>query len=282
MTPSDTTAPVLALNKAPAAEIAATTATFEFSADDSTAKFECSLNMGAFENCLSPKNYSSLPDGDYRLELRARDPAGNLSASKIYTWKVNRAALAVTITTSVAPYTRSQSSSFAFSSQSPSVTFECKVDALDYLPCVSPKQVTGLPEGNHTFQVRAKSSDGIFSAPAPALWTVDLTAPLIAINSGPVGNVSIGQAGSSVASFTFNIQDVGGSQLESTTCRLDAGAEVACSTSANFTVTGNGATHTFTVTARDKAGNISTASRAFVFTTDPPPPTDPGGSSSGP
>lgn len=276
---ADTTAPVLTLNKAPAAEIAANSATFEFSADDLTAQFECSLNMGGFETCLSPKTYSSLADGNYRLELRARDSAGNFSPSKIYSWKVNKAALAVTISSSVAPYTRSQSSTFAFSSQSTSATFECKVDSLDYLPCVSPKLITGLPEGNHTFQVRAKSSDGIYSAPAPALWTVDLTAPLIAINSGPAGNVNIGQAGSAVATFTFNIQDVGGSQFESATCQLGAGAATACTNSASYTVSGDSVTYTFTVTAKDKAGNTSSASRAFMFYTEQPPtnPESPGG-----
>ena len=73
----DTVAPDTSIDAGPDSETEATSATFEFSADEAGAGFECTLDGGAFEPCSSPHTVDGLALGDHTLLVRARDAAGN-------------------------------------------------------------------------------------------------------------------------------------------------------------------------------------------------------------
>jgi len=65
---------------------------------------------------------------------------------------------------------------FNFSSE-PNSTFECSLDGGGFASCTSPKNFTGLTDGSHTFQVKAKDAAGNTDAtPATLTWTVALPA----------------------------------------------------------------------------------------------------------
>lgn len=78
--PPDTTAPDTTITQGPAATTESTEATFEFTSTE-PGTFECKLDAGAFEVCVTPKVYTGLAVGTHTFESRATDAAGNTDAS---------------------------------------------------------------------------------------------------------------------------------------------------------------------------------------------------------
>ena len=98
----------------------------------------------------------------------------------------------------------SRHASFEFGSPRPNAQFQCRLDGGDFTPCASPQEFSDLPEGSHTFEVRAYDQYGnVDGSPAIYTWVVDVTAPALQITfaggsapsvSGTAGNGS-GDAG---------------------------------------------------------------------------------------
>jgi Bacterial Ig-like domain len=153
----------------------------------------------------------------------------------------------------------SSSTSFAFSSSEPNSTFECSLDGGAFTSCSSPKSYTGLSEGSHTFQVRAKdTANNVDPTPASRTWTVDTVAPSVSIDSGPSGAVS-----NTSASFTFSTND----QSATFQCSLDGAAFASCSSPKSYTGLSEGS-HTFQVRATDAAGNTDSIPASTTWTVD--------------
>ncbi len=75
-------------------------ASFAFSSSEPDSSFMCSLDEAAFESCSSPKEYSSLNDGDHTFQVRAVNAAGNVDPTP-----ANRAWTVDTRTPKVEPAT---------------------------------------------------------------------------------------------------------------------------------------------------------------------------------
>jgi hypothetical protein len=70
----------------------------------------------------------------------------------------------------------STDATFAFTASEAGSRFECRVDAAAYASCASPRTLTGLAPGTHSFDVRAIDAAGnIDSSPATRTWTVQQT-----------------------------------------------------------------------------------------------------------
>jgi hypothetical protein len=82
-----------------------------------------------------------------------------------------------TIDSTPANPTASTAANFAFSGTdagSGVASFECRLDAGSFSACASPRSYADLPDGSHTFQVRALDGAGnIDSSPAAFTWTID-------------------------------------------------------------------------------------------------------------
>ncbi len=70
-----------------------TSASFDFSADEPGATFECAIDGGAWGACTSPKAYAGLADGGHTFEVRATDPAGNTDGNPAaFNWTIDTVA----------------------------------------------------------------------------------------------------------------------------------------------------------------------------------------------
>lgn len=74
-----------------------TSASFEFSASQSGATFECALDGGAFAACASPKSYTGLAVGAHTFNVRARNIGGDISPVATYAWTIGPAPVPATV-----------------------------------------------------------------------------------------------------------------------------------------------------------------------------------------
>ena len=155
---------------------------------------------------------------------------------------------------------RSSTVTFRFSANQPGSTFECSLDGGAFEACTSPRQLTGLANGSHTFAVRA-SADGIEDpTPATATFTVDTAGPpdtkppITTIEKAPKRKVKTAKGKAKVkVAFTSNEPD------STFQCKVDKGKFKPCGSPLTAKLkakTGKGAKHTIQIRAVDAAGNV--------------------------
>jgi hypothetical protein len=261
----DTIAPDTTITSAPPVFSSLSSATFSFTSSESPSTFACKLDAGAYVACTSPQSYTSLSSGVHTFAVRATDTAGNTDATPAtYNWTPGGPPPDTSITANPTNPSTSSAASFSFTSTATPATFECKLDGAAFAACTSPRSLTGLTDGSHTFQVRSTDAEGSTDGtPASYTWAVDTTPPNTTITSGPPNPSS-----SSTATFTFTSTEAG-----SFRCSLDAGAASACTSPKTYTGVSDGA-HTFSVAAVDNAGNVDPTPATYTWISggDPPPP----------
>jgi hypothetical protein len=122
----------------------------------------------------------AIADGEYRLlacadvnhEVRERDERNNCAQSDRALIVDTTPPPAPSIAESPSPVTIGGDAQFAFSSTESGASFVCALDSAPLAPCTSPAEYTGLADGDHTFQVRARDAAGNQSAPAKVTWLV--------------------------------------------------------------------------------------------------------------
>ena len=263
----DTTPPDTTLTATPPNPSSSADAAFGFTGSDSSAgvaRFECQLDSDAWATCVSPRTYSGLSEGDHTFRVRAIDGAGNSDASPAeHTWTIALPQPPDTTLTSAPPVlSNSATASFTFSSNASSSTFECQLDSAPFAACTTPTSYSGLTDGSHTFQVRARNASGQTDpTPASFVWTIDTAAPSLTLDGKPSALTNV-----PTATFTFSSTEAGAT-FE---CRLNNGAWVACASPQSYPNLADGG-HTFDVRAKDAAGNTSNPiSHAWTVDTVPP------------
>jgi large repetitive protein len=263
----DTRPPATTIDSGPSGTFPSTTATFAFSSNEAAATFECSLDGAPYAACATPKTYSNLAVSAHTLNVRAKDAAGNVDGSPATrSWTVelppDLSPPDTGVLTGPTNPSPTHSPSFTFvgaddSSPASGLTYECRLDAGAFAPCLSPKSYVGLSHGVHTFEVRAIDLAGkVDPSPATYTWMLDLFAPETTIESGPSGTTT-----STSETFTF-VADQPGSTFQ---CSLDSGAYVACTSPKNLTGL-TGGSHTFRVRAVDPAGNVDPTAATRTWT----------------
>ena len=167
--------------------------------------------------------------------------------------------------------TADQTAEFAFSSDDVGATFECELtgpgQSAGFTTCTSPKTYTSLADGDYTFSVRAKDNIGNADpSPATNSFTVDNTAPVTTIDSGP------GSRNDGSADFAFSSNESGSTfECELTGPGQSAGFST-CTSPQGYTGLADG-DYTFSVKATDAAGNTDATPETNNFTMDGTAPT---------
>jgi len=185
----DTVAPAVSLTDRPSDPSGASEAVFSFTAGEPAA-FACSLagpRSSGPSACASGIAYPALPDGRYRFEVTATDPAGNRGDPVAYEWQVESPAGPPPPPPSEPPppppppavdRTRPQTRLvtgprkrlragrdgrrrvvFRFTSNERGADFVCRLDRRRATPCISPRAYT-VATGKHTFRVTAIDAAG--------------------------------------------------------------------------------------------------------------------------
>jgi hypothetical protein len=246
----DLTAPTAKINTHPIDPSPGKSASFGYGSSDGGTKFECRLNPVevSFSICgAQTKTYLGLADGKYKFEIRAIDAAGNVQATPTaFAWTVDNSLIdstppETTIISRPPDPTTSPAASFTYASNEPGSSFQCKLDGGAFNSC-SPAGVTytGLGEGPHTFQVRAKdASDNVDPTPAGYSFQVVLTGSAAPLGARPLPtpkskatktapNTAIAKQGTRLhdrtPTFRFS-SSKGGSSFQ---CKLDGGPYLRC------------------------------------------------------
>lgn len=176
-------------------------------------------------------------------------------------------------------FTNSASAAFGFSSPGGTASFECRLDSSGggtWQNCSPPKSYSGLADGSHTFEVRARDAAGtVDPSPASRSWTVDTTAPAIQL-SGPLKEAADlgepltessygltvtstdGQSSSGVKSIEILVDDGETNDYAEQACQQGS-----CSMSLDWTLETqdfSGGDHPVTVVVQDQLGQQTEAS----------------------
>ena len=242
-----------------------------FESADPDATFECrvdSVNEADWTHCEPGAPLTELDDGSHHFEVRAVDQVLNRDetpASRNFV--LDTVAPATSIDGGPADPTNDNTPSFTFSGGD---SHECSIDGADFAACTSGTPLPALPDGAHTFEVRALDLAGNHDEDPPSRqFRVDTADPVLTITGPALTN-------DTTPTFTLSANETLG--LGGFSCKVDSQA-VPCDDSVTSPPRLEG-THTVEVTASDEAGNEASASKSFVVDVTPPnttPGTGPAG-----
>lgn len=161
----------------------------------------------------------------------------------------------------------SNAAAFRFSSSESGSTFTCSLDGAAFTACSSPKSYASLPDGVHTFQVRAKDRAGnVDPVGVVRSWRSDTRKPTVRTVTPGVGARGVAATANVVATFSeaMNRVTLGAATVtlkrKGTTTAIPAAVSSATGTNVVLnprTSLRRGATYVATVNSRakDKAGN---------------------------
>ena len=197
----DTTPPVASIDTHPSSLTNSTTATFAFSANE-TSTFQCRLDSASFSDCTSSVSYNGIGDGTHTFSVQATDQAGNTGTPANYSWNVDTTPPALNSVNVDAPtIAEGTSTTLTASASGDAVAAEFYVDADAGAGSNTPMSGgdgtftasvgSTLSDGQHTIGVRVRDAAGNWS---PAQWTMLTVAPPVTLTvnrNGPgTGSVS--------------------------------------------------------------------------------------------
>lgn len=260
---ADTKAPVVEITDGPDDETDETTASFEFEADEPVESYECRLDDGEFEECVSPYNTpGQLQPGEHVFVVRATDPAGNRSDPVEDDWTIRPApGPTIAITSGPAALTNQTQADFVLNPRQ-AIELECRVDDGSFESCTT-RPSFEVDEGDHVLVARGLDAAGTAGAPVRYAWTVDTTPPTIDFGSLEVGETT--------AEIEFSVSE----DVQQIVCTLTMDDDEStvdeddtCSSPVSYEGLSDNTAFTLGIVATDLAGNSNEPAEQ-KFQTDP-------------
>ncbi len=266
--PPDTT-----INGGPSGTVTTATASFTFSANETGATFACSLDGGGFQSCSSPQTYSGLADGAHSFQVRATDAAGNNDQTPdARSWTVKAAPPNLKLP---APLTVE-----ATSTAGAKVTYVVGADYMgepivaDAIACTPPSGST-FALGTTKVTCSVANSYGVSASGSFTVSVVDTTPPRLTVPR-PTSLAAAGPLPRTDASISAFLGAARAVDL------VDSNPTIASDAPSAFPL----GTTTVTFTARDSAGNTTSATSSITIappaSSSGPPSTGSPASSSAP
>jgi hypothetical protein len=285
ITPVDSTAPETTITSDPTGWIGATSATFEWTGSDDVTTaanlvYSTKLDGGAWSafSTSTTITLTGLTDGSHSFYVKAKDQTGNEDLTPAeQTFGVDTTAPETTITSGPTGWIGATSATFEWTGSDgitklENLVYSYRIDGGSWSTFSSTTSTTftGLLEGSHTFEVKAKDQVGNEDlTPAKRSFSIDLTPPETteSITSG-----SAGSNGWYISNLVVSLSAVdSGSGVKEIHYILNGGTEVTSNTNPTvFTISTEGA-NTLSYWAVDNTNNAETAKSATlkIDKTDP-------------
>ncbi len=169
----------------PAAFVNTTTATFVWTYANTSATFLCARDGAKATACTSPMTYTGLAAGAHKFTVQAVVPGAKKGRVATVNWTIDLTAPNKPTVSQPTTPTTSQSASISFSSTSTGVTYKCSLDGAAFATCTSPRSLSSLASGLHTFAVKAVDAATNESAVQTVVWEIDRSAATPFITSEP-------------------------------------------------------------------------------------------------
>ncbi len=240
----------------PSSPTFARSASFNFSSNDSTSTFKCSLDGASFTPCTSPVSYSGLSTGLHTFQVQATNDVGLTDPTPAsQNWTI--APPDTNLNTGPSSPTYATSAAFSFSSHDSAATFQCSLDGASPTTCTSPKSYSGLSTGSHSFTVHAVDQGAVDPVGANQTWTI--APPDTNLNTGPSSPTY-----ATSAAFSFSSHD----SAATFQCSLDGASPTTCTSPKSYSGLSTGS-HSFTVHAVDQ-GAVDPVGANQTWTIAPP------------
>lgn len=213
------------------------------------ASYTCSFDGATAVACASPFTADAVSEGSHNLVVMATDLAGNMAAPIELSWSMDFSSPQISFGTmlpSASSVINSNALTVNVNATEP-VIYASVLDGVDLGQGASPIELTNLNEGAHSLVLSAVDGAGNAANTITHDFTVDLTAPVVALNSA---NIS-GTTNQTSNSFAFSANEAVVFE-----CNFNGSGFGACPSPYSITGLIEG-THIFQVRGHDQAGNVS-------------------------